>query len=350
MPFCEKCGKELSDDANFCKYCGARTERAIDDPHWEKTIDESISEAMKKIEATVKEATKNVRHSSWSLNPFEVKDERILTGEVNLDKLFLTAKGRNGGIAVTSWDKPEYSMRLYIKVRGKTQEDAENNLKELIIDFKDNDEGDEKQLYLEAIHPNYNVPYSVSMELTVPRNAVTRLDLMTSNGKLKLKDLTGSTMYLKTSNGAVNLSQISADMLDVKTSNGKVIIYSVKGKDLIIKTNNGRIEGDLTSGNADIYTSNGKIILDVKPMTSGDYILRTSNGRIMVNIPDSSDIGYNLDLTTSIGKILVDLPSLEYTRDRKYHKEAITRDYESKAQKIKLKAKTSNGRIVINPK
>ena len=350
MPFCDKCGKELSDDANFCKYCGARTERAIDEPHWQKSIDESISEAVKTIETTVKEATKNVRHGSWSWNPYEVKDERVLTGEVNLEKLFLTVKGRNGGITVSSWDKPEYKAHLYIKVRGKTQEDAENNLKELIIDHKDTDEGDEKQLYLEARHPNLNVPFSVSMDLTLPRNVATRLDIKTSNGRLNLKDLSGSTMHLKTSNGKVNLSNMTAEMLDVKTSNGKVLIYSIKAKDLIVNTSNGLIEGDLTSGNADLRTSNGKIILDVKPVDRGDYLLRTSNGRVVLNILDNPETGYDLDLTTSLGKILLDLPGLDFSRDKKHHKEAVTRGYESKAQKIKLKVVTSNGRIVVNPK
>ena len=54
-----------------------------------------------------------------------------------------------------------------------------------------------------------------------------------------------------------------------------------------------------------------------------------------------------MDLHTNLSNVNVDLPQLNYRRDRKNSKVAETIDYESKEVKIKIEANTSLGRIDV---
>ena len=55
-----------------------------------------------------------------------------------------------------------------------------------------------------------------------------------------------------------------------------------------------------------------------------------------------------MDLTTSMGKISVDLPELEYLISRKNHVAVKTRGFEEKVKKIGVIAKTTMGRITVH--
>jgi len=76
MPTCRSCGKELSEDANFCPNCGLRTEKGeinnirtpVDRrPHWEKDLEIAIQNATKLLEEAVEAAKKGLRQVSEEL-------------------------------------------------------------------------------------------------------------------------------------------------------------------------------------------------------------------------------------------------------------------------------------------
>ena len=356
MVYCIKCGKELPDDAYFCSACGQRTSRAeeegvparLDHSILESNIETMVSQAVRTIEETVKSATEEARAGSWDTNRYRVEEERTLTGPVETDKLLLEVESRNGKINVGTWDKPEYKIDLLIKAWGYTEEEADENLKALIVDFSETEVEGLKKLSLGFDHPAHRVSYSVCVDATLPRGVETALNLKTSNGSINLAEIEGSNLDLQTSNGKILMENITAERLDGKTSNGAVVLDAVHAQVLNIRTSNGKIKGELRSTDAYLKTSNGKIQLSLPCNEGGNYELLTSHGTIDLGVSDDPDNGYDLDLTTSMGRISVDLPELEYLRSKKHHVAVKTRGFEEKGRKIGVVAKTSMGRITVH--
>ena len=171
--------------------------------------------------------------------------------------------------------------------------------------------------------------YSVKVEVFLPADAVIDLELESSNGAMSLSDVAGGEMQLYTSNGAFSFDNVYAESIHAETSNGA-------------------ISGDLEAQDAFISTSNGVIDLTLPCTTTGEYFLRTSNGQIDLRVSSSSDVGYDLDSSTSNGVINIDLPKLEYSVDRRMSKEARTLGFEGKEVQITIDVRSSNGNMDID--
>lgn len=345
MVYCIKCGKDLPDDAYFCSACGQRTSRA-EEEGVPARLDHSTLE--RTIEETVRSATEEARTGSWDSNRYQVEEERTLTGPVETDKLLLEVESRNGKINVSTWDKPEYKIDLLIKAWGYTKDEADENLKALIINFSETEVEGLKKLSLSFDHPAHRISYSVCVDATLPKGVETALNLKTSNGSINLAEIEGSNLDLQTSNGKILMENVTAERVDGKTSNGAIVLAGVDAQVLNVRTSNGKIGGELRSRDAYLKTSNGKIRLSLPCSEGGNYELLTSNGTIDLGVSDDPDNGYDLDLTTSMGRISVDLPELEYLRSKKHHVTVKTRGFEGKGKKIGVVAKTSMGRITVH--
>lgn len=356
MVYCIKCGKELPDDAYFCSACGQRTSRAEEEgvparqdlSTLEGSIETMVNQAVRTIEETVKIATEEARAGSWDSNRYQVEEERTLTGAVETDKLLLEVESKNGKINVGTWDKPTYKIDLLIKARGYTEEEADKNLKALMVNFSETEVEGLKKISLGFDHPARRVSYSVRVDATLPKGVETALNLKTSNGSINLAGVEGSNLDLHTSNGKILMENVSAERLDGMTSNGAIVLDRVEAPVLNVRTSNGKIEGELKSRDAYLKTSNGKIQLSLPCNEGGNYELLTSHGTIDLGVSDDPDNGYDLDLTTSMGRISVDLPELEYLRSRKHHVAVKTMGFEEKGRKIGVVAKTSMGRITVH--
>lgn len=66
--FCTKCGKDLFENAYFCPYCGARTNRGADAKvpipkeryDWEQEIEKALSTATEEVEKALEMATAEI--------------------------------------------------------------------------------------------------------------------------------------------------------------------------------------------------------------------------------------------------------------------------------------------------
>jgi DUF4097 and DUF4098 domain-containing protein YvlB len=261
---------------------------------------------------------------------YRATDTEILSGDVDLDKLYLEVDDKNGAITVEKWDRDGYRIDLTLRAKGSTDTQAEQRLREIDILFSDSINDDTQSLDLDFDVPgNQWNNYAVTIEVKLPENIELELNLDTSNGKITLQDITANTVTLDTSNGVIDLDDVYADTLTGSTSNGK-------------------IQGQIEGSNIELGTSNGSIDLTITGATSGKYELSTSNGSIDLTVPTSSNVGYNVDLRTSIGSLDVNLDDFDYSVNENRHKAGETDNFDSMQTQITIEAETSLGSIKIN--
>ena len=261
---------------------------------------------------------------------YRAEDTKSYSGVATAERIYLEVDNFNGPIKVLTWEKDEYNIELRIKARGTSQKDAEKNLDDFKINFDESVVQGQKRLIL-----NYDIPftarsrYSIEVEAFLPAQAVIDLDLDSSNGGIYLTDINGDSLVMETSNGELVFGKVFAESINGKTSNGRVV-------------------GDLEAPDTSISTSNGKIELTIPCTVNGEYDLSTSNGAIELVVSPSSQIGYDLDLSTSNAGIDINLSNLDYSQNQKTNKEAKTEGFSGKAVQITIKASTSNSDIDVD--
>lgn len=356
MVYCRNCGEELPEDAYFCHKCGQITLRGEEEgastrefpPDWESRLNSAVSKAVRNVEEEVMTAIEEGRYGYGGFL-YEAEDRRHFSGEAPNDKIYFEVDNVNGHIDVSTWEKDEYSVELDIVARGRTKEEAEKNLEELKVDLeKRNDQG-QLSLILRIERPVvWRRHYSVDVNAVLPERASIDPYLTSRNGHIRLSKLHGETVRLRTSNGHIEMEEVMAKSITGRSSNGQLVLEDVKGDEVAVKSSNGRIRGRLEAKAATLTSSNGSIRMDFPCKESGVYKLRTSNGKIDVKVPENPEIGYHMDLSTSMGKIDIDLPDLEYRRRRRNHREARTVGFEEREVQIEIEADTSMGRINVN--
>jgi DUF4097 and DUF4098 domain-containing protein YvlB len=308
MKHCTKCGEKIQ-DAYFCHKCGHLTEKGAEEGAFYPKLS----------------------HRVWLGNHGNARyiaDERkSFSGGVTMGKVSFEAENVNGSIRITTGDKPEYNIELTVEAGGYTKEEAEENLKELKVDLADEVTKGQKKLTLNIEHPHSQGRwYRIDIDVTLPAECEIDLDVGSKNGRITIEGVNGGILKMETKNGHLILDNVSAGFIKGKSSNGK-------------------IEGKIESKNTSLSTSNGRIYLDLPCKASGEYELRTSNGSIELETPKESMAGFDLNMRTSLGRINIDLPDLEYTSYRKTRKVAKTNGFDEKEVQIAIEAETSLGKI-----
>lgn len=193
------------------------------------------------------------------------------------------------------------------------------------------------------------------IEIMIPKH-LSNLNIVTTNGKCELDDISADTIEFNTSNGRICLLNCQSKTIEAVTSNGKIIATGTIADFANFSTSNGKIEiENCKFDKLDAKTSNGSIVLDGIYKISnaeGNYNLRTSNGKIVIALNNSETCGCMIDATTSLGSISVDLPQLNYFIDKRSFSMQSTAqikssNFDSVADKILINAHTSNSSIVV---
>lgn len=193
------------------------------------------------------------------------------------------------------------------------------------------------------------------IEINIPKH-LSHLDIITTNGKCELVDITADSIESNTSNGKICLYNCQSKTIQAVTSNGKILASETTSAFADFSTSNGKIEIEHCKFNKlDAKTSNGSIVLDgIDKMDSaeGSYNLRTSNGKIVIELNDSSELGCMIDATTSLGSISVELPQLNYFVDKKSFSmqssaQIKSANFDTVENKVFINAHTSNSSISI---
>jgi hypothetical protein len=259
-----------------------------------------------------------------SLGSYTAYDTRTFDGAIAASRIALEIDNFNGPISISTWSKNEYSVELDIRAR------REEYLDDLNVEFDIMEEA-----MTQVISLGYDIPstsksrYAIGVEVFLPKDALINLDLVSSNGAISLTDIESETIDLMTSNGAIELNNVNAEEIDGETSNG-------------------RLSGTFEAPGTSLSTSNGAIDVNLPCTVSGNYWLRTSNSRIDLIVSYSTQVGYDLELSTSNGGINADVPNLDYSTNQNMRKVAKTENFASKEVKITIDAETSNSNIDID--
>jgi hypothetical protein len=349
--YCERCGGEINEEDRFCPKCGAMTERGVEE------------------NARYPVLARGERSGWDSPQRFWVEERKEFNGPVSTDPVFFAANSFNGPVKVSGWDKDEYSIELLIEAGGYREEEARANLDALKVEFQDEIQEGKQRIVLGFDYPYQNrTPYRIETEVRLPKSTLVDLDVGSKNGGISIKDLKGGTLMSETknggitlrnlpcravhcitSNGKLDLRKVNCESAEISTSNGRITLDEVSAQTLKGRTTNGEIEGTLRSGDARLTTSNGHIGLNLPCEESGKFHLSTSNGSIRLEVPDSPRVGYNLDLSTSMSTVRVDLHDLEYSRHRRTRKTARTAGFEGTDTQVVIDAHTSMGGIRMKP-
>jgi hypothetical protein len=356
MVFCAKCDQELPSDAIFCHKCGQRVngeaqdkELTRDGSNWESDLENAIKTAARSVEDGLQTAFTSIREMRWGKDRFRVEEDRSFTGDAQEEKIFFSVENVNGPVRVSTWEKSEYNLDIIVKAWGYTREEADEKLDRIKTNLLDRVIETQRRLILDIERPDdAHGGYSVDVDVKLPSKSEIDLDLVSRNGIIKASDVKGQTLKMNTSNGKLILKNISMERVTGRTSNGKITLDRISAEDIDCRSSNGRIEGFVDTVNAYLRTSNGKIDLDLKCTRNGEYELQTSNGGIKVKVSEDPEIGYDLNLHTSMSQISADLPELIYIRDGRNTMMAKTAGYEEKEVQININADTSMGKIMVS--
>jgi DUF4097 and DUF4098 domain-containing protein YvlB len=331
MTFCSKCGEAVQEDAYFCHRCGHLTDKGEEQG----------------------------AHNPWSNHHdhfntngdarFLAEENKSYNGRLTTKKATFETENINGPIRIQTWDKPEYNIELMIDAWGYTRDEAEENLKLLKTELEDEIVEGQQRLALNIDYPNdINRHYRVDIDITLPADCEFDSDVRSKNGRITLEGMKGGVINVETKNGRVSLKGLVADEIVCRTKNGRLILDDVSAGIIKGRSSNGKIEGKIESKSASLSTSNGKIDLILPCSTSGEYELRTSNGGIELDTSRASKVGFDINMRTSMGRINVDLPDLEYKIYGKNRIAARTNGFDGKEVQISIEAETSMGKIWLN--
>jgi len=236
---------------------------------------------------------------------------------------------RNGKIEVFGWEETGYKVVVHKKIKARNKDTAAAIARDLCTL-----ESSDKSLNVDSRGSTAVHNSSVSLEIYLPVKYAYRLGATSSNGRIETEKIRGSELTLRTSNGRVGCHSISFDSVSVRTSNGRIELDGVLGS-VVGRTTNGRVEVRPGSVSADAV-----------------YDVQTSNGKVILDLQQHADVGFNIEATTSMGKVRVNLEDLEYIVDErnkvgKSHVEARSRDFADAKYKVRVQARSSNGSVVI---
>jgi hypothetical protein len=218
-------------------------------------------------------------------------DEKETVVPANGTKLDIIAGGQ-GAVAVKGWDRNEIKIRVVTEVWGNSSESTKSLLNQLSYKFAEN-----KLSGIFSTKENYQLPWAVSFEVTLPNNF--DVNLNTVNGAVYVDYLNGN-ISANAVNGAVYFTEVSGKVYG-KSTNGRVEA-NVKGtawngESLKLITDNGDVAVSLPKNfNAllNAETERGSIFIQNQTYSFKNYskklneggktiTARSENGNILVN-------------------------------------------------------------------
>jgi len=211
------------------------------------------------------------------------------------------AQTHNGHIDITGADVTECSLTATITGGAYTQEEAQQIAEQTTIELVPS--GSKLIAKIEKPKLTRHQSIGVSLDVTVPNKTGT--DVLTHNGALRIKNLTGEIKG-KTHNGKVTAEKISGTT-ELEAHNGGVDCEEVTGKTKL-RTHNGSITCRETSGDTELRTHNGnaEVFYSATAQPVCNISAVTHNGGVRLIAP--ANLSAKIEASTHNGSINTDLP------------------------------------------
>jgi len=225
------------------------------------------------IQATIASASSMKQtYNYYKTNGDQYEEIRELT--ITAPEELIVDGGRNGGISIKGWNKPEVHIVAKVMVYSKYEDKAEEHFENIQVIAGD-------RIYAEGPSDHH---WGVSFEIFAPSNI--DVDLETYNGGISLSNLNGNLRF-KALNGGIRLSNLAGNVFG-RTTNGGL---------------NVDLEGSSWNGEAlDVETTNGGIILAMPEDYNTELKTGTVNGRLDFRFPITVQGEINKKFHTVLGK------------------------------------------------
>ena len=201
----------------------------------------------------------------------------------------LYVKASGADVKVSSWDKPEVSIKIYGNKRAADK-----------MEFDVYQDGDVVKVIAQRRGSFLSFSFGsfeVRIEAMVPKNF--NANLHSSGGDISVANLIGG-FQIKTSGGDVSFSNTNGK-LSAETSGGDITLTDHKGE-MDLSTSGGDIQCQKVEGDMDASTSGGEINLEI---ANGKVHAGTSGGDVDINY---SGVNKGIYASTSGGDVHVNLP------------------------------------------
>ncbi|MBN1683502.1 hypothetical protein JW865_08125 [Candidatus Bathyarchaeota archaeon] len=260
-------------------------------------------------------------------NNFSSTDTKTYSEQILDQTIYLNCESLNGHIFVQTWDQNEYHIEVKIKAFGLTQQEANENLSNLIINMDKKTQNNQLKINLNYNTQKLTSKYSINVDIKLPRSKLIDLNLETVNGEISLENIQSNDIILYTSNAPINLNNIKSNTISCRTSNAMII-------------------GSIDVLDFEAYTSNGKVDLTILNQKSGIFNINTSNA--LVKIVCKNAASYYADALTSNNSVNFNLPNLIYSVNSNTIKIAKSSNYETATIKFSFTIRTSNASVEIS--
>ncbi len=263
------------------------------------------------------------------LGTYRATKTYTLDTPVTAESIALDVESVNGGIDVSSWSGDHVKFDIEVKARGSTTAEAEANLDRFTHSLEDSVSETTQRISLDfPLTSSEWSKYAVIVDVYIPEGVADEISLQTTNGEINVQGLSPQELMIDTTNGRVSLMDVESSAIQAETTNGV-------------------ITGTFTASSTSFGTTNGGIEMTLGA-ASGEHRFSTTNGSIDLSLPTGSDVGYSIDLDTSVGSIDVNIPNLSYDVDKARTKNGETVGYDAKEIQISISADTTIGSIDLN--
>ncbi|BAI60978.1 conserved hypothetical protein [Methanocella paludicola SANAE] len=204
------------------------------------------------------------------------QDKTVHGAAENID---LTVTTFNGNIEIQ--ESTEYDVEVTYNITA-----PEGHLQHVTTGTNGSRDGNTLKLTAEAklSDPNEKLPINHGCDILVkvPKNSSYNLNLMTSNGNVKVTQLNGNKMIIATSNGNVDAAAGNYSAIDAATSNGNINVKLLSDTQFFVdaSTSNGRITHNSIQMQADKESQTSLIGSTASGRGNLHMVLQTSNGNI----------------------------------------------------------------------
>lgn len=226
-----------------------------------------------------------------------------------------------GSIEVSSGGMDQVRIDIEREVKGATNEDVEQVLRELRLDFRQEGNDVYVQARYSGSHFGFNRGNRLRLRFVILVPNKYNLDLKTGGGGISVNDIDG-TVQARTSGGSLQFGRINGSVtgrtsgggikleggsgpVEVETSGGSIRIGKASGP-VRAHTSGGGIAVEEVQGSIVASTSGGSVEATISRQPEGDCELSTSGGSIRARV--SKNLNLNLLAKTSGGSVRTDIP------------------------------------------